>query len=389
MRRLNFLFFFFLTFLSLYGQTPASFAYQAVVRAPGGEVIADTTVGLKLTILRDSVNGSAVYSETHSPRTDATGLMSVELGVGIASLGQFSSIDWKSGPYFVKSEIDPLGGATYTLSGTTPILSVPYALYADSSQLVSQAESASNIQVRVSGDSLYIGDSIAVVIPGMKNLYTVYRPGIVHCDSNAITEIVPVTSPTSGHIWMDRNLGASRAATASNDADAYGDVFQWGRFADGHQCRATTFSGNVTSQATTFSPDSTQAWYGKFIVGFDDWLATPNDSLWTGINGTNNPCPTYYRLPTEAEWSQELNTSDQTPVISDSVDAINSFLKLPMGGQAQSSDGQIQSDGSSGYYWSSTLSTNQKIRRLFFSSDTATTSDSKRADGNSVRCIQE
>src|SRR5690606_24737546 len=112
------------------------------------------------------------------------------------------------------------------------------------------------------------------------------------------TAIVSVINPTTNKTWMDRNLGASQVATSSANANAYGDLYQWGRFADGHQCRN---SGTTSTLSTTDTPGN-----GLFIISsIGDWRSSQNNNLWQGVNGINNPCPTGYRLPTEAELDAE------------------------------------------------------------------------------------
>ena len=99
---------------------------------------------------------------------------------------------------------------------------------------------------------------------------------------------------------MDRNLGATQAATSSTDVDAYGDLYQWGRRSDGHQCR--------TSATTSTLSSTDQPAHGNFIIAPSspyDWRSPQNANLWQGVNGINNPCPSGYRLPTEAELEAE------------------------------------------------------------------------------------
>jgi hypothetical protein len=82
--------------------------------------------------LQGSASGNVVYQETYNPnpQTNVNGLVSVEIGGGEALSGTFSDIDWASGTYFLKTETDPAGGTNYTISGTSQLLSVPYALHA-------------------------------------------------------------------------------------------------------------------------------------------------------------------------------------------------------------------------------------------------------------------
>lgn len=191
------------------------------------------------------------------------------------------------------------------------------------------------------------------------------------------TTIVAVTNPATGRTWMDRNLGASRAATSSTDAEAYGDLYQWGRAADGHQKR--------NSPTTSTLSNTDQPGHGDFIRASSpwDWRSPQNDDLWQGVNGINNPCPSGYRLPTEAEWNAERNSWSS----SSASGAFNSPLKLPMAGYRLHS-GSLLSVGSSGYYWSSTVS-GFFARRLRFYSSSSGMGISNRATGRSVRCLED
>ena len=122
-------------FLSLivFGQAPEKMSYQAVIRNSSNLLVTNTLVGIRLSIIQNSTSGTAVYVETQSPTTNANGLVSIEIGAGTVVSGNFSLIDWSNGPYFIKTETDPTGGASYTITGTSQLLSVPYALYAKTS----------------------------------------------------------------------------------------------------------------------------------------------------------------------------------------------------------------------------------------------------------------
>ncbi len=115
------------------GQAPNNFSYQAVVRNELNQLVITQTVGLRLSILQNSAIGNTVYAETHSPTTNANGLFSVEIGNGTVASGSIASIDWSQGPYFIKTEIDPLGASNYTIESLSQLQSVPYALYANNS----------------------------------------------------------------------------------------------------------------------------------------------------------------------------------------------------------------------------------------------------------------
>jgi hypothetical protein len=205
-----------------------------------------------------------------------------------------------------------------------------------------------------------------------------YPAGSVFCASGP-TAVVDVTNPTTGKIWMDRNLGASQAATSIGDANAFGDLYQWGRRSDGHQCR------NSATTSTLSSTD--QPAHGNFILtpnSPNDWRSPQNSNLWQGINGINNPCPSGYRLPTESEFDSERLSWDPN----DPAQAFTSVLKLTFTGWRESANGTFPFVGQIGTYWCSTV--NGTFSRYLSIGAIASSSmgDLDRAGGSSVRCIK-
>jgi hypothetical protein len=110
-------------------QAPQKMSYQAVIRNSTNTLITSTEVGMRISILQGTSTGTAVYVETQTPNTNTNGLASLEIGSGTIISGDFSAINWANGPYFIKTETDPSGGTNYTISGTSELLSVPYALF--------------------------------------------------------------------------------------------------------------------------------------------------------------------------------------------------------------------------------------------------------------------
>jgi uncharacterized protein (TIGR02145 family) len=222
------------------------------------------------------------------------------------------------------------------------------------------------------------GQTCSLTVSVQSALALQYPANSVFCASGP-TAIVDVTNPTTGKIWMDRNLGASQAATSSTDASAYGDLYQWGRGSDGHQCRP--------SATTTMLSSSDQPGNGNFIIAPItpyDWRSPQNANLWQGMNGVNNPCPSGYRIPTEIEMNAErLSWSANT-----SVGAFASPLKFPMAGSRYFNNGSLYSVGTTGSYWSSLLSTSFS-RYLYFASSDAYLADLYRSHGLSIRCIKD
>ena len=194
------------------------------------------------------------------------------------------------------------------------------------------------------------------------------------------TEPIYTVTTSTGRIWMDRNLGATRVATSLIDAQGYGDLYQWGRGKDGHQLRASSTTGNIAT--------SDIAGNALFITTpgntvYSDWRTPQNDNLWQGVNGINNPCPAGFRIPTQAEWEAEIQTwSSRT-----AMGAFASPLKLPSAGFRQY-DGAINNDGAWADYWTSTVSQTQVYRMNFDSGAAATTNAFPRVWGFSCRCIK-
>jgi hypothetical protein len=136
-------------------QSPQQFAYQAVVRDNNNQVTVNRTVGMRISILKDSLGGQSTYTETHTPKTNQQGIVQLNIGAGTVVAGTFASVPWSSGKLFVKTEMDLQGGSNYSMTGTTQLLSVPYALY------------TSDVPVSKSGDTVTIGKS-KLIIPGIK-----------------------------------------------------------------------------------------------------------------------------------------------------------------------------------------------------------------------------
>jgi hypothetical protein len=355
-------------------QAPNKMSYQAVVRNNSNALVTNQVVGMRISILQGSATGTTVYEETQTPTTNTNGLVSIEIGGGTVVSGNFANINWANGPYFIKTETDPNGGTNYSITGTSQLLSVPYALF-----------SANGIRsVSATGDTLFLGNGTHLIIPGISAANITsgggngqYPAGSVFC--NGPTAVVDVTNPSTGKIWMDRNLGASQVATSSTDANSYGDLYQWGRRSDGHQCR--------TSATTTTLSSTDQPAHGSFILTQNspyDWRSPQNINLWQGVNGVNNPCPSGYRLPTNAELDAERSSWNQN----NSAGAFASPLKLPVAGSRYGTSGSLVDVGAYGNYCCSTVNGTYSFN-LTFNSSNANMLNSNRADGCPLRCLKD
>lgn len=163
-----------------FAQSPQSFKYQAVVRDAVGGLAVNKIISIKSSILLGSPSGSSVYAETQTLSTNEYGVVSLNIGAGTVVSGNFSTISWGAGTYFVKTELDINGGSTYVFMGTSQMLSVPYALYAEKTgSSVSDFDTSPTNEIQtlsVTGNSLTILNGNTVPLPP-------------DADSNPINEI--------------------------------------------------------------------------------------------------------------------------------------------------------------------------------------------------------
>jgi hypothetical protein len=120
-------------------QVPESFNYQAIPRNSSGGTYPDQTMSIRISILAGSPTAGSVYTETFNATTNSLGLLNLQIGKGTSVSGNFAAIDWGTGSYYLKVEIDPSGGTGYIEMGVTKLLSVPYALYSKTAEKVTGA----------------------------------------------------------------------------------------------------------------------------------------------------------------------------------------------------------------------------------------------------------
>lgn len=212
----------------------------------------------------------------------------------------------------------------------------------------------------------------------------------VPASSNTITDLYGnvylAVVAKDGKTWLDRNLGATQAATNLNDIYAYGSLFQWGRTNDGHELitwsNPTTGAGVYGTTATLSTNDIPGT--NRFIITSAspyDWRDPQNNLLWQG--STNNPCPSGYRPPTISEWATLITAEG----ITNSTSAFTSTLKLTVPGNRDLITGDIYA-GANGYYYTTTLSTFYAYAAQFTPTAVSTTYMNWRSLGFSVRAIK-
>jgi uncharacterized protein (TIGR02145 family) len=209
--------------------------------------------------------------------------------------------------------------------------------------------------------------------------------------------------------WMDRNLGARRVATVDapneftgiNDVFSYGNYYQWGRQADGHEITvwngtSKTAGRGLADVTTTLAADAYPS-YANFIVtdaGTNDWLATQADpDRWA--TASQGPCPANYHVPTENEWVAADDYDDgsatnggSTVGWDNNTEAYNSTLKLPSSGLRIRTNGEFFNHGLNGFYWSSSLIVSD-ARYFYFRSNITAMSTFGRSSGCTVRCLKD
>ena len=144
-------------------------SYQAVVRNSSNALVTNQQVGMKISILYGSATGSVVYAETQTPTTNANGLINISIGSGTVVSGTYSFIEWGTGTHFLKTEIDPAGGTAYTITSTSELLSVPYALYSSYSK---NSMNAQSLTLPFNNSSSYTGTPFSITNTGT-SLYTI------------------------------------------------------------------------------------------------------------------------------------------------------------------------------------------------------------------------
>jgi len=406
----------FLLSATVFAQAPQSFKYQAVARDASGEVIANQQVNFQISILQSSESGTVVYTETHVDSTNQFGLITLEIGTGTTT-GDFTGIDWGSDAYFIQIEMDATGGTSYTLIGTSQLLSVPYAIYADSagntfsgdySDLINKpniidsintvidtttqfvrteldGDATNEIQifsVSATDDTLYLSAGNWVIIPGISAAQP--QPPLTDYDGNVYQTVV-----IGNQVWMAENLKTIHFANgdAIPDGTGVGDIIgetepkYWFAYNDDLN-NVSTYGRLYTWHTVTNSRN----------VCPDDWHA-PSDAEWKELemylgmsqaeaDGTN------YRGTDEGGKLKETGTIHWNSPNTGATNESN-FTALP--GGYRGGGGFFMSVGNFGYWWSSTESeaVAAYYRGLGYGGAYISRSTFFKEVGYSVRCVRD
>jgi hypothetical protein len=239
-----------LPYIATFAQSPEAFNYQAVVRDGSGNILANQNVGFRIAILQGTQTGTIVYQESHALTTNGFGLANMVVGAGTVLNGNFSTIDWSNGPYFVQTAIDPTGGNAYAVMGTAQLISVPYALYAknvptnvselnnDAGYVTSANDADSNptneIQsLSLNGNTLSISDGNAVTLPsgggGGNTLDMAYDQGGAGLGRSITVdadEVEMTTASANGNALklVNSNTGTALVAQTTNAATTFSAI---------------------------------------------------------------------------------------------------------------------------------------------------------------------
>ncbi len=327
--------------ITLYAQ-PQAFSYQAIVSDAQNSLVANRQIGVQISILKDSPEAAPLYAETHSATTNANGLFTIEIGRGASSSAtSFDSIAWNDGTYYLKSEIAPDGGNNYTIISTTALLSVPYALHANTaSTVVGLADSLRNLRAQSEMailSMLRYYDSIVATL-------TAATDTSHHDDTTTDTNespSVPVFSVSDGHsvLFSPANLqyqattATWRFATHQYDVvgdnnshisstyDGWIDLFGWG-------------TSGWPSNANVYKPFATSADYADYYVGgaaANDLAGNYAKADWGVFNAISNGGNSagLWRTPTSTEWNY-LIAERQASTINNVENA--RFVRATVGG---------------------------------------------------------
>jgi uncharacterized protein (TIGR02145 family) len=385
--------------LITFAQAPQGFNYQATVRNSSGVLIINQNVNFKFNIMLNSATSLPVFSETHMVPTDDVGQVNLIIGQGTATTGTFSTINWGTGNYYLGIELNT--GAGYIAMGTTQLLSVPYALYANSSGNAQAATPnlasvlainnvANNLQIKNLANPTDVQD--AATKGYIDSQITALQAQITALQNANVTPLPNVTIGTQ--IWASTNLDVTTYRDGTPIPQVT-DPTQWGNLTTGAWCYYNNDPANGAIYGKIYN------WYA--VAGIhDNDPNTPNKIL----------APTGWHIPSDTEWNSIINFLDPnanggltvpnvagsamketgtTYWFSPNTGATNSsgFTGLP--GGYRFVDGSYAGLGINGYWWSSSENGvgGAWYRNLNFESTNATKIGQGKELGYSVRCIRD
>lgn len=395
---------------AIFAQSPQTIKYQAVVRDVAGVVLANKNVAFKISILKGAVTGNSVYSEQHKKTTNAFGLVDLEIGKGTSQSDTFSAIDWGSGTYFLKVELDPTGGTSFVIMGTSQLLSVPYALYSETS----------GDAVKITGDQTISGkktftDTINAGNNPIKRVASPVKPkdavnkeyvdkilyslGLIPNNFDGIVEDIDgnvyKTIKLGTQEWMAENL----KVTKYNDGVGFENKVNngvWSNANYGAWCNYNNDKDNNAIYGLLYN------WYavntgklcpmGWHVPTDAEWTTLENYLISNGYNydGTTSGNEIAKSLAAKTNWGASAYNAPGLPCDEIYDNNKSGFSGLP-GGERQQDDGSFDGIINIGCWWSSTehsTSSSYSWYRSLIRDDTCLLrSPGNKGDGFSVRCV--
>ncbi|CAN1536170.1 Fibrobacter succinogenes major paralogous domain [Flavobacteriaceae bacterium] len=385
-----------------FAQAPQGFNYQATVRNSSGALITNQNVYFKFNVMLNSQTSVPVFTETHYVPTDDVGQVNLIIGQGTATTGVFSSINWGTGNYFLGIELDINTGLGYVAMGTTQLLSVPYALYANSSgngqavtpslaSVLAVNNGANNLQVKNLADPTEGQDAVTKIYTDtsdaqLQNQISTLQAQIIALQNAIVATLPNVTIGTQ--IWSTTNLDV----TTYNDGTPIPQVTDptaWAGLRTGAWC----YYANNTANGTTFG--KLYNWHAVRGIHDND-LNTPNKIL----------APLGWHVPSNSEWNTLINYLDPnanggiaTPNLagdkmkstgttlwtSPNTGATNSSGFTGFPGGLRSYDGTFLSIGNVGGWW---CSDDAWTRDINYNTGSAYLNTYGQEVGFSVRCVK-
>ena len=295
-----------------FSQVPEKMSYQAVIRNANNVLIANQEIGMRISILQGSATGTPVFVETHTPNTNANGLVTIEIGGGTPVSGTFAAIDWSAGSYFVKTEIDPGGGTAYTITGTNQLLSVPYSLYAKTSGTSTESIDLKR-QIKILEDNLI--EAGTYKLPDIDgNQYNVVKIGTQvwmkeNLKTTKFNDGTDIPYAPDSSILID-NTTTSPFYSFYTSGLEYGAYYNWYSVNTGKLCPIGWHvpSGKEWKTLTDYLGGDTVA--GVKLIATDYWLEEPepsniNESGFTALPAGGLILRTYdvYQWPVFLNWN--------------------------------------------------------------------------------------
>ena len=286
---------------STFAQTPEKMSYQAVVRDSGDNLVSSQPVGMQISILQTTATGTAVYVETQTPTTNVNGLVTLEIGTGTVVSGDFTTIDWSTDSYFIKTETDPTGGSSYTITGTSQLLSVPYALHAKTAESVTSTCGLSIGDTYQGGIIFYLDASGChglIAAPGDQSTGIRWYAGTFGFTQakgdgiyagKANTSIIIAAQVAIGDDGDNYAARLCNELIISEGVTAYGDWYLPSKY-ELNLMYENIGQGNALGLGNVGNFSSSSYWSSTEYVNFDAW----KQSFFNGSQGNANKFSAYY-----------------------------------------------------------------------------------------------